>query len=157
MLNPDLIQPVGIQSVVLYPPTVRLERGKMTQLYSTICTYKPYAQFALLPDGARMLNDDGSHVRLGPDRLSYKERIPDSQSTYATVRDYEHTNSVFPFGEFLHFTDKRLELSAAEIAERLRRHLAGRIAGVEVAATDPTFEDVFMSRMGTPDEERSAA
>jgi hypothetical protein len=90
VLNPDLIQPVGIQSVVLYPPTVRLERGKMTQLYSTICTYKPYAQFALLPDGARMLNDDGSHVRLGPDRLSYKERIPDSQSTYATVRDYEH-------------------------------------------------------------------
>jgi len=90
VLNPDLIQPVGIQSVLLYPPTVRLERGKMTQLYSTICEYKPYAQFALLPDGARMLNDDGSHVRLGPDRLSYKERIPDSQSTYATVRDYEH-------------------------------------------------------------------
>jgi hypothetical protein len=37
-----------------------------------------------------MLNDDGSQVRLGPDRLAYKERIPDNQSTYATVRDYDH-------------------------------------------------------------------
>jgi hypothetical protein len=90
VLNPDLIQPIGLQSVVLYPPTVRLERAKMTQLYSAVCAYKPYAQFALLPDGARMQNDDGSQVRLGPDRLSYKERIPDNQSTYATVRDYEH-------------------------------------------------------------------
>jgi hypothetical protein len=90
VLNADLIQPVAIQSVVLYPPTVRLERGKLTQLYSAVCTYKPYAQFALLPDGARMLNDDGSQVRLGPDRLSFKERIPENQSTYATVRDYEH-------------------------------------------------------------------
>ena len=37
-----------------------------------------------------MQNDDGSQLRLGPDRMAYKERIPDSQSTYATVRDYEH-------------------------------------------------------------------
>ena len=90
MLNPDLTQPVAIQSVLLYPPTVRLEGAKLTQLYSTVCTCKPYAQFAFLPDGARMQNDDGSQVRLGPDRLSYKERIPQNQSTYATVRDYEH-------------------------------------------------------------------
>ncbi len=90
MLNPDLIQPVAIQSVLLYPPTVRLERAKLTQLYSTICGYKPYAQFALLPDGANMMNGDGSHVRLGPDRLAYKERIPENQSTYASLRDFEH-------------------------------------------------------------------
>ena len=90
LLNPDRIQPVAIQSVLLYPPTVRLESAKLTQLYSTVCAYKPYAQFAFLPDGARLQNDDGSQVRLGPDRLAYKERIPNNQSTYATVRDYEH-------------------------------------------------------------------
>lgn len=89
VLNPDRIQPMAVQSVLLYPPTVRLERGKLTQLYSAVCAYKPYAQFAFLPDGARMLNDDGSFLKLGPDRFTYKERIPDNQSTYATVRDFE--------------------------------------------------------------------
>jgi hypothetical protein len=90
MLNPDRIQPLAIQSVLLYPPTVRLERAKLTQFYSTVCAYKPYAQFALLPDGAQMLNGDGSQVRLGPDRIAYKERIPENQSAFATVGDYEH-------------------------------------------------------------------
>jgi hypothetical protein len=89
VLNLDRIQPVALQSVLVYPPTVRLERGKLTGLYSTICAYKPYAQFQFLPDGARMLNDDGSQLRLGPDRLSYKERIPANQSTSETVRDFE--------------------------------------------------------------------
>lgn len=90
MLNPDRIQPVALQSVLVYPPTVRLERGKLTGLYSAVCSYKPYAQFQFLADGARMLNDDGSQVRLGPDRMSYKERIPANQSTLGTVRDFEH-------------------------------------------------------------------
>jgi hypothetical protein len=89
MLNPDRIQPVALQSVLLYPPTVRLERGKLTGLYSTVCVYKPYAQFQFLPDGARMMTDDGSQTRLGPDRMTYKERIPNNQSTIETVRDYE--------------------------------------------------------------------
>lgn len=90
MLNADRIQPVALQSVLVYPPTVRLDRGKLTALYSAVCAYKPYAQFQFLADGARMMNDDGSQMRLGPDRLAYKERIPANQSTLGTVRDFEH-------------------------------------------------------------------
>lgn len=89
MLNPDRIQPVALHSVLLYPPTVRLDRGKLTTYYSTVCGYKPYSQFTLLPDGAHMVNGDGSQLRLGPDRIAYKERIPENQSTFATVADYE--------------------------------------------------------------------
>ena len=88
-MNRDLIRAVTLKSVVLYPPTVRLERGKLTQLYSTICDYKPYAQFAFQPDGAQMFNDPNTMLRLGPDRLSFQERIPHNQSSYSTVRDYE--------------------------------------------------------------------
>jgi hypothetical protein len=88
-MNRDLIQPVTLKSVLLYPPTVRLERAKLTQLYSTVCAYKPYAQFAFLPDGARMVNDRGTQLRLGPDRLTFQERIPSNQSTYGVVSQYE--------------------------------------------------------------------
>ena len=88
-MNRDLIQPIGLKSVLLYPPTVRLERGRLTQLYSTICEYKPYSQFAFLPDGARLFNDVTTELRLGPDRLTFQERIPANQSSYSVVRDYE--------------------------------------------------------------------
>ncbi len=88
-MNRELIQPVTLKSVLLYPPTVRLERDKLTQLYSTVCAYKPYTQFAFLPDGARMLNDPGTQLRLGPDRLAFQERIPSNQSSYGVVSLYE--------------------------------------------------------------------
>lgn len=88
-MNRDLIRAVTLKSVVLYPPTVRLERGKLTQFYSTVCQYKPYSQFAFQPDGAQMFNDPTTLLRLGPDRLLFQERIPSNQSSYATVRNYE--------------------------------------------------------------------
>ncbi|MFQ5601172.1 MAG: hypothetical protein ACE5G2_11550 [Candidatus Krumholzibacteriia bacterium] len=88
-MNRDLIRPVALKSVLIYPPTVRLERGKLTQLYSTICEYKPYTQFAFLPDGARMFSDTATQLRFGPDRLAFQERIPANQSSYGVVRNYE--------------------------------------------------------------------
>jgi len=89
-MNRDLIRPVSLKSVLIYPPTVRLERSKLTQLYSTICEYKPYSQFAFLPDGARLMNDQATQLRLSQDRLTFQERIPSDQSTYGTVRNFEH-------------------------------------------------------------------
>lgn len=88
-MNRELIKPITLKSVLIYPPTVRLERGKLTQLYSTVCAYKPYTQFAFLPDGARMFNDLATQLRLVADRMAFQERIPESQSSYGVVRDYE--------------------------------------------------------------------
>jgi len=89
-MNRDLIRPVSLKSVLLYPPTVRLDRSKLTQFYSTICEYKPYSQFAFLPDGARLMNDQATQLRLSHDRLTFQERIPSDESTYGTVRNFEH-------------------------------------------------------------------
>lgn len=88
-MNRDLIQPITLKSVLLFPPTVRLERNKLTQLYSTICAYKPYTQFAFLPDGARLFNDPNTQLRVAADRLAFQERVPENQSSYGVVRDYE--------------------------------------------------------------------
>jgi hypothetical protein len=88
-MNKDLIRAISLKSVLIYPPTVRLEPGKLTQLYSTICEYKPYSQFAFLPDGARLMNDQATQLRLSQDRLTFQERIPTDQSTYGTVHHFE--------------------------------------------------------------------
>ncbi len=78
-----------LKSVLIHPPTVRLERGKLTQLYATVCAYKPYTQFAFLPDGARLFNDLSTQLRVATDRLAFQEHIPENQSSYGVVRDYE--------------------------------------------------------------------
>ncbi|HZL86234.1 MAG TPA: hypothetical protein VFD07_12750 [Candidatus Krumholzibacteria bacterium] len=88
-MNRDRIQPITLKSVLIFPPTVRLERGKLTQFYSTVCAYKPYTQFAFLPDGARLFNDLTTQLRVASDRLAFQERIPENQSSYGVVRDYE--------------------------------------------------------------------
>ena len=73
------------------------------------------------------------------------------------LREYEHTRSIFPFGETLHYTDKRHDLPPAEIASGLRAFLASRgFADATVEQTTPTVEDSFMARMGSADEEPAA-
>jgi len=89
MLNPDLIQPVAIQSVLLYPP-----RCGSNGPSSRSCT-APSASTSLTRssrcfrwrqyDERRWL---ARAARAGPPCL--QERIPENQSTYATLRDFEH-------------------------------------------------------------------
>jgi len=65
------------------------------------------------------------------------------------LRQYEHTHSVFPFGDTLHYADKRGGLQAEQIAGELRAFLASRDFGEAVVEpTAPTVEDSFMARMG---------
>ena len=63
------------------------------------------------------------------------------------LRDFPQAASVFPFGEELHYSDKRENASPAEVSAFLR----GRgFADAEVAAIEPGIEDTFMALMGAP-------
>ena len=54
----------------------------------------------------------------------------------------------------MHFTDKRLGVSADDIARDATVYLdAHGISNASVAPTSPTIEDTFMARMGAPDGE----
>jgi len=73
------------------------------------------------------------------------------------LRDYPETNSVFPFGETLHFTDVRGDAPADRVARDVVAFLAAHgIPDAEAQLTPVTIEDTFMARMGTPDAERDA-
>lgn len=68
------------------------------------------------------------------------------------TREYEHTASVFPFGDLLHYTDRRDGIAESDIARELRDHLQSRgFADVDVQSAAATIEDVFMARMGEPE------
>jgi hypothetical protein len=56
--------------------------------------------------------------------------------------------AVSPFGEVLHYTDTRDEMTGAALEAELRDYLAVQeVAGVSVGVVAPTIEDVFMARM----------
>ena len=64
------------------------------------------------------------------------------------LREHSHAHSVFPFGETVHYTDRRADHDVGAIAADLRRHLADRgIADATVALIEPGIEDVFMALM----------
>ena len=68
------------------------------------------------------------------------------------TREYEHAATVFPFGDTLHYTDRREGVQPDEIAVNLREYLQRRgFADAEVQQTAPTIEDTFMARMGEPE------
>jgi ABC-2 type transport system ATP-binding protein len=68
------------------------------------------------------------------------------------VREFPNAATVFPFGDVLHYTDRRDFRSPDEIARELRDYLVGRgFADAEVKPVAPTIEDTFMARMGEPE------
>jgi ABC-type multidrug transport system ATPase subunit len=70
-----------------------------------------------------------------------------SESRYKllqVLQDYEYSRSVHPFGEKLHYTDQRDELSIQELKKYLHDH---QLEDAEIEAIEPDIEDVFMERM----------
>lgn len=74
---------------------------------------------------------------------------PDRYALLRRLRAYEHARSVYPFGQYLHYTDARADLSPAEAADLLRGWLDQEgFVDASVAPIDAGVEDVFMAQMG---------
>lgn len=57
------------------------------------------------------------------------------------LKEFEHLYSVYPFGEFVHYSDKRYQLDIAELILFLKNKGLDNIR-IELAET--TIEDMFM-------------
>jgi ABC-type multidrug transport system ATPase subunit len=67
------------------------------------------------------------------------------------LRAFPTAASAYPFGEHVHFSDRREGLASAQLMAELSAHLAA--AGVEGARIEPTpagIEDAFIELMGQP-------
>jgi ABC-type multidrug transport system ATPase subunit len=137
----------------------RLKSGGLTIVVST-----PYMdeanrcdRVALIQRGQILAIDTPRAVIASFDRPLLAVSARDRYPALLALRQYQHTNSVFPFGEVLHFTDKRTGLGAEQIAAQARAFLETKgIEGPIVEPTEPTIEDSFMARMGAPEGEAAA-
>jgi ABC-type multidrug transport system ATPase subunit len=74
------------------------------------------------------------------------------------LREFPHAASVQPFGETLHYSDRRPGIDQGAMHAELAAIAANRGAVLqEVTAIAPSIEDAFMELMGTEGEQRGRA
>ena len=114
---------------------------------------------ALIQRGHILAIDTPTAITASFDGPLFAIRAPDRYRTLRALRDYANANSVYPFGETLHFTDARASLPPDAIARDVEAYLNDHgISDAKVSPTEPTIEDTFIARMGAPEgEEREHA
>jgi ABC-type multidrug transport system ATPase subunit len=112
---------------------------------------------ALMQRGRILAIDTPKAITESFDRPLFAVRVADRFGALRVLRDYPNTNTIYPFGEVMHFTDKRADVSADDIARDATAYLGAHgVANAGVALTPPTIEDTFMARMGAPEGEEIA-
>jgi ABC-2 type transport system ATP-binding protein len=134
-----------------------LDRLKSTGL--TILVSTPYmdeadrcGRVALIQRGKLLGIDAPDRIAASFGRPLFSVRAAERYRLLVAAREFANAATVFPFGDVLHYTDRRDDLAPDQIARELREHLQARgFADADVQETRPTIEDTFMARMGEPE------
>jgi ABC-2 type transport system ATP-binding protein len=135
----------------------RFKAGGLTIIVST-----PYMdeatrcdRVALMQHGRILAVDTPEMITRSFDRTLFAVRANQRYQALLTIRQYPHTHTIYPFGEVLHYTDRRTDLPAEPIKEQLTDFLTSRgLAGVSAEAIPATIEDSFMAYLGGAEEAR---
>jgi ABC-2 type transport system ATP-binding protein len=131
-----------------------LKRSGMTIVVST-----PYMdeatrcdRVALIQRGRLLATDTPQRIAASFGRPLLAVYAADRYRALLALRESPRTHSVYPFGESLHYADRRADATADAVAADVRSYLASRgVSGVRVEPTTPTVEDAFIARMGAPE------
>ena len=121
----------------------RLQQKGITILVST-----PYMDEAalcdrigLIQDGTILQIDTPAAIIKHYPKAIYNVSADNMYQLIQSLKAYEHSHSVYPFGEFVHYTDKRTGFDPQQLKQYLEEK---QLAGVSVEITQPTIEDAFM-------------
>lgn len=121
----------------------RLQKKDITILVST-----PYMdeaalcdRIALIQDGEILEIDTPEAIVNKFPKTIYNVGAKNMYKLIQALQSYEHLYSVFPFGEFVHYTDKRDSFEKSDLKSYLEN--AGLI-DISIDATQPNIEDAFM-------------
>ncbi len=98
----------------------------------------------LIQEGSLLAVDAPDTIRDGYEWPLVAVRTEERHRTLKTLRDFEHTRSVFPFGAELHYTDAR-DASPELVTKEVRAFLHDEGVEAEVEPIEAGIEDVFMS------------
>jgi ABC-type multidrug transport system ATPase subunit len=121
----------------------RLQQKGITILVST-----PYMDEATLCDRIALIQDGEileidtpeAIVKHFPKQL-YNIRATNMYQLINSLNAYEFNYSVYPFGEFVHYTDSRIDFKPKELKVYLE---SKNLSNIEIKKTKATIEDTFM-------------
>ena len=121
----------------------RLQQKDITILVST-----PYMdeaalcdRIALIQDGKILEIDTPEAIVKHYPKQIYNVRANNMYQLINSLNEYEYNHSVYPFGEFVHYTDSRTDFNP----ENLRVFLESKnLIDIEIKKTVATIEDTFM-------------
>ncbi len=121
----------------------RLQQKGITILVST-----PYMdeaalcdRIALIQDGEILEIDTPKAIVKKFPKPIYNVRAHNMYHLINSLKAYSHQYSVYPFGEFVHYTDTRADFNPKELVPYLE---AENLTDIEIAITQATIEDTFM-------------
>ncbi len=121
----------------------RLQQKGITILVST-----PYMDEAALCDRIALIQDGNILEIDTPEEIikHYPKKIYDvkADKMYELIlylNEYQYHHSVYPFGEFVHYTDKRESFNPTELVEFLENK---GLKNIIIQPTEVTIEDTFM-------------
>ncbi|MEP6831935.1 MAG: ABC transporter ATP-binding protein [Gemmatimonas sp.] len=113
-------------------------------------------RIALMQDGSLLALDTPAEVGLRFPRPLFAVKSAKRAELLAALRGYPHAASVYPFGETVHFSDKRAPMSGEHVVQELTEYL--RSQNLDDATITPIaagIEDTFMELMGSKPSEVS--
>ena len=121
----------------------RLQQKGITILVST-----PYMdeaalcdRIALIQDGKILQIDTPQAIIKHYPKQIYNVRANNTYQLLNSLNAYKHNHSVYPFGEFVHYTDSREDFNSKDLKDYLE---SKNLSNIEIEKTEPTIEDTFM-------------
>ncbi len=121
----------------------RLQQKGITMLVST-----PYMdeaalcdRVALIQNGEILQIDTPSEIVKHYPKTLYNVSADNMYQLIINLKSYEYAYSVYPFGEFVHYTDKRNDFNMNELKEHLEKF---GLKNIIIKQTVATIEDTFM-------------
>lgn len=121
----------------------RLQKKGITILVST-----PYMdeaalcdRIALIQSGEILEIDTPEAIVSQFPKTIYNVGADNMYKLIQSLQQYEHVYSVFPFGEFVHYTDKRDSFEMADLQSYLEKE---GLTDINIEVTHPNIEDAFM-------------
>jgi ABC-2 type transport system ATP-binding protein len=121
----------------------RLQQKGITILVST--PYMDEAELcdriALIQHGKILQIDTPQEIIKHYPKKIYDVRADNMYRLIESLKSFEHHYSVYPFGEFVHYTDKREDFNPQELLQYLA---ANDHQNIKIEITKTTIEDTFM-------------